>query len=111
MGSNLVKLNYQLNSKTQNIQNMFRGLFSICGRTLNGSVLQTVQKVLSFIKKFGCLPIGSIHVSEKKMDDAQTQNLGPLMHTFGVYNKTQNLYLGSNLCDQTHLGWAIGQSG
>jgi hypothetical protein len=33
------------------------------------------------------------------MDDAQTQNLGLLMHTFSVYNKTQNLYPGSNLCD------------
>jgi hypothetical protein len=77
----------------------------------NGSVLQTVQKILSFKKKISCLPLRSIHVFEKKMDDAQSQNLGPLMHTFSVYNKTKNLYPGSNLCDQTHLGWAIGQSG
>jgi hypothetical protein len=77
----------------------------------NGSVLQTVQKVLSFKKNIWLFALGVIHVFERKMDDAQTQNLGPLMHTFGVYNKTQNLYPGSNLCDQTHLGWAIGQSG
>jgi hypothetical protein len=31
-----------------------------------------------------------IHVFEKKMDDAQTQILGPAMHAFSMYNKTQN---------------------
>jgi hypothetical protein len=66
MGSNLVKLDYQLNRKTQNIQNTFRGLFSICGRTLHESVLQTVQKVLSFKKINWLFALGSIHVFEKK---------------------------------------------
>ncbi len=69
------------------------------------------KSIVLLKNKIGCLPLAQSMFLRKKMDDAQTQNLGPLMNIFGVYNKTQNLYLGSNLCDQTHLGWAIGQSG
>jgi hypothetical protein len=42
---------------------------------------------------------GPIHLFEKEMDDAKTQNLGPVMHTLGTYNKTQNLCTSSiNMC-------------
>jgi hypothetical protein len=66
------------------------------------------KSIVLFFKKLVVRPFAQSMFLRKKMYDAQTQNLGPLMHTFGVYNKTQNLYVGSNLCDQTHPGWAIG---
>jgi hypothetical protein len=38
------------------------------------------------------------------MDDAKTQNLGPVMHTLGTYNKTQNLCRRASTCVWTSLG-------
>jgi hypothetical protein len=60
MGSNLVKLNYQLNSKTQNLQNTFRGLFSICGRTLNQEwvcIAHCTKSIVLFKKQLVVCPL------------------------------------------------------
>jgi hypothetical protein len=50
------------------------------------------------------------------MDDAQTQNLGLAIDALGMHKKTQHFFVSGQHRDvsghqQTHLGWAIGQSG
>jgi hypothetical protein len=50
------------------------------------------------------------------MDDAQTQNLGLVVDALGIHKKTQKKFVSGQHQDasghqQTHLGWAIGQSG
>jgi hypothetical protein len=51
--------------------------------SLMGSLLQTVQKhCLLLLLVSAC---GPVHLFEEEMDDAKTQNLGPVMHTLGMY--------------------------
>jgi hypothetical protein len=56
------------------------------------------------------LLLGPIHL----LDDAQTQILGHVIHTLGIYyNTTKNICLGNMkmiIDDQMHFSWAIGQS-
>jgi hypothetical protein len=62
-----------------------------------GSLLQRVQK--HYLLPLLLSACGPILLFEKEKDDAKTQNLGPVMHTLGMYNKTQNLCTSSiNMC-------------
>jgi hypothetical protein len=48
-----------------------------------GSLLQPVQKQCLLLSLVSAC--GPVHLFEKEMDDAKTQNLGPVMHTLGMY--------------------------
>jgi hypothetical protein len=49
----------------------------------NASLLEALQKVM-FAFFFFWFGLGPIHLFEKKVNDARTHILGPVMHTLGM---------------------------
>jgi hypothetical protein len=72
-------------------------------KSANGSLLETVQK--TFVRSASCFSLSALVFLRKKMDDAQTQILGPDKKI--VPGQHQNVS-GHH---QTHLAQVIGQSG
>ncbi len=56
------------------------------GRMLNQQWVPYCSQYKSIVYFFRqCLPVAQFIFFEKEMDDAKTQNLGPVMHTLGMY--------------------------
>ncbi len=65
-----------------------------------------MQKIL-FASFFFFFALGPIHL----LDDAQTQILGPVMHTLGIYNTTKKICLGNMKMIRCILVGQLGSQG
>jgi hypothetical protein len=105
MGSNLVKLNYQFNSKTQNIQNTFRGLFSICGRMLNEQwvrIADCTKRYCPFKKKLVVCPLAQSMFLRKRWM-MPNHKIWVLLCTLSVCTIRNRICIRAAICVTRHI--------